>query len=215
MNCVELQRLLPDIMEDGRTAEQAAHLQSCAACSELISDLNLISQQARLLQASDEPSQRVWNSIEIALRAEGLIRQPRGLTLVPKPSRRWSPGWLMPAAAALMVTLAVVRYEHGPLKTQIAQAPAPATVATAELQPTDSPAFASDDEELLSAVSSISPATRSRYEADLQDVNSYIRDAEQSALAHPNDEAAQRYLMDAYEQKAMVYQLALDRTLQQ
>ena len=56
---------------------------------------------------------------------------------------------------------------------------------------------------------------RSRYEADLQDVNSYIRDAEQSALAHPNDEAAQRYVMDAYEQKAMVYQLALDRSVQQ
>ncbi len=213
MNCVELQRLLPDIMEDDRTGEQAAHLHSCAACSELVSDLNLISQQARLLQASDEPGPRVWNSIEIALRAEGLIRQPqRELTLVPKPSRRWSPGWLMPAAAALLVALAVVRYERGPARPQIAQSPA-APVTTAELRPADNPAIASDDAELLTAVSSSSPAMRSGYEADLRDVNAYIRDAQQSALAHPNDEAAQRYLMDAYEQKAMVYELAMDRPL--
>ena len=88
MNCVELQRLLPDIMEDGRTAEQAAHLQSCPECSGLVSDLKMISQQARLLQSIDEPSPRVWNSIEVALRAEGLIRPQGELSLVPPRPRR-------------------------------------------------------------------------------------------------------------------------------
>lgn len=44
-------------------------------------------------------------------------------------------------------------------------------------------------------------------------MNSYIRDAEQSARANPDDEEAQQYLMNAYEQKAMVYELAMDRSM--
>ena len=41
----------------------------------------------------------------------------------------------------------------------------------------------------------------------------YIRDAEQTVQNDPNDEEAQRSLMAAYEQKAMVYEMALDRSL--
>jgi hypothetical protein len=44
-------------------------------------------------------------------------------------------------------------------------------------------------------------------------VNSYIRDAEKSVETNPNDAEAQRYLMDAYDQKAMVYEMALNRSL--
>jgi len=44
-------------------------------------------------------------------------------------------------------------------------------------------------------------------------VNEYIRDAEESAQADPNDEEAQQSLMDAYEQRAMVYDMALDRSM--
>jgi len=76
MNCVELQRSLAEI-EDGSSAEQRAHLRICPECSALMADLNLISSSARQLQAVEEPSPRVWNSLEIALRQEGLIRRPR------------------------------------------------------------------------------------------------------------------------------------------
>ena len=71
MNCAELQRVLPDIMEGDRTVEQEAHLRSCSACFDLVSDLNAIAGGARLLRESDEPSLRVWNSIETVLRREG------------------------------------------------------------------------------------------------------------------------------------------------
>jgi hypothetical protein len=47
----------------------------------------------------------------------------------------------------------------------------------------------------------------------LRAVNAYIRDAELTARSNPNDEIAQRYLMNAYEQRAMVYHMALDRSL--
>ena len=69
MNCVELQNSLAEV-GDGSTVEQRAHLQECPACSTLLKELDMIVAAAGRLQAADEPSPRVWNSIEIALRQE-------------------------------------------------------------------------------------------------------------------------------------------------
>jgi hypothetical protein len=52
-----------------------------------------------------------------------------------------------------------------------------------------------------------------QYASNLQNVNAYIKDAEESAQADPNDEEAQQIVMDAYEQRANVYEMALDRSL--
>jgi len=70
MNCVELQASLAEI-EDVRSADQRAHLKTCPECSSLVAELNLIASTAIELRAAQEPSPRVWNSIEIALRQEG------------------------------------------------------------------------------------------------------------------------------------------------
>ena len=66
---------------------------------------------------------------------------------------------------------------------------------------------------MLAAVASRSPAMQAQYASNLQNVNAYIRDAEESAQADPNDEEAQQIVMDAYEQRAAVYEMALDRSL--
>jgi hypothetical protein len=212
MNCEKLQRELPDIMDGTPTTEQDAHLKSCPTCSGLLSDLALISEEARLLRESEEPSPRVWNAIEIALREEGLIHQPRREPAVSLP-RRWSPGWMLPVAVAFLLTIGVARYRMPPSQpAQVAQRAAP-PVETASLQhPAGQPAQ-TDDEQLLEVVGSRSPALRADYAADLKNVDAYIRDAEESAHTNPNDEEAQRYLMGAYEQKAMVYEMALNRSL--
>ena len=57
------------------------------------------------------------------------------------------------------------------------------------------------------------PMMRAAYESNLKDVNNYIRDAQESVNADPNDEEAQQALMDAYGQKSMIYEMALDRSL--
>ena len=67
MNCVELQKSLAEA-EDGSSLEQRAHLRACPSCSALVRELNQIVAAAGRLQATDEPSPRVWNSIEFALR---------------------------------------------------------------------------------------------------------------------------------------------------
>ncbi len=213
MNCAEFQRVLPGMLEGGSNAEQERHLHSCPECSELVSDLNAISQQAKRLRACEEPSPRVWNSIEMALRQEGLIGQPqREPFLVSARPRRWRMAWLAPVTAAVLAVLGVMVYERG-AQRQAEQQPTARENAPASLAANINLASVSDDQQLLEMVGTRSPALRADYESNLQNVNAYIRDAEESAKANPNDEEAQQSLMDAYQQRTMVYAMALDRSL--
>ncbi len=207
MNCAEFQRILPDIIDEGHTPEQEAHLRSCYICSNLISDLTAISKEAQLLQASEEPNPRVWNSIEIALRREGLIRQPLRDSEVPPPSRRWNLAWLVPVAAALLVAFGIITYQRG-MSRQTAQQPPVTPVSESSLAPSSG-----DDQVLLEALGTHSPTMREAYETNLRNVNAYIHDAEDQANADPNDEEARQSLMNAYQEKAMVYEMALNRSL--
>jgi hypothetical protein len=213
MNCLQFQEILPDVIDGGRNAEQEAHLHSCPECSSLVADLTLITSEARQLQEFADPAPRVWNSIEIALRQEGLIREPRlGPTLLPAVKRRWSLGWLAPVAVMALLAFGVFVYERGAREPQpVAQSPSVAAPAlTARSQKTTS---TNEDQQLLEAVASRSPTMQAAYASNLQNVNAYIRDAEASAQADPNDEEAQQVVMDAYEQRATIYEMALDRSL--
>jgi len=214
MTCNEFVRVLPEL-EGGHTIEQQQHLRTCPRCAELVAELNAITEQARLLRTAEleEPSPRVWNSIEIALRQEGLIREPQPAVVSARLSPRRRLAWLVPAMAALLVVLGLLVYEKGGVQPQVATAPVPvatsdvASVATADSMPPE-------EQQLLSLVEARTPALRQSFESDLRAVDSYIRDAEQSARNNPNDEIAQQHLMNAYEQRAMVYEMALDRNLQ-
>jgi hypothetical protein len=217
MNCVQFQEILPEVFEGGRTAEQESHLKSCPMCSGLVADLDLIAREARQLQEVAEPGQRVWNSIEFALRQEGIIRDPRlGPSLVPAKPRRWSMAWLAPVAALVLVAVGIVIYQRGSRDSRLAahlDTTTPSLVAILPNSQKPSNVSDSEDDQLLAAVASRSPAMQAQYASNLQNVNAYIKDAEESAQADPNDEEAQQIVMDAYEQRATVYEMALDRSL--
>src|SRR5881394_2857048 len=114
MNCVEFESDLPELLEGVHTSEQQAHLDSCPACSSLLSDLNLISSQAKSLLAADEPQPAVWNALEARLRSEGLIRdsEPPPVPVPFKESflHRWRATWLIPVAAALALVAGLKLY---------------------------------------------------------------------------------------------------------
>lgn len=74
MNCADFQRDLPLIIDAGGTAEQDEHLQTCAVCHDLVSDLRYIAEQAKLLVPMHEPSPKVWDGIEEKLKVEGLMK---------------------------------------------------------------------------------------------------------------------------------------------
>lgn len=217
MNCAEFQESLPEAFESGRTAEQDLHLKSCSTCSSLVADLDLIAREARQLQESAEPNPRVWNSIEIVLRQEGIIRDPYlGPSLVPARAQRWNMAWLAPVAAMVLVAFGIVIFQRGSTDSRLSAhldttaSALPAALSTSQKTPAVNN---NDDDQVLAAVASRSPAMQAQYASNLQNVNAYIKDAEASAQADPNDEEAQQIVMDAYEQRAAVYEMALDRSL--
>jgi len=263
MTCLEVQRALPEFLDDAPDVaiqtDFEAHLKSCPDCSDLVSDLKLISSEARQLATSEEPAPRVWARIAADLRAEGLIREPgsTGPILVPtSPRRRWSAWWLAPVAAALVAAGSyVVNHKATPqlAKQQApatpvtspavtspapetpavppasAPAPAPEQLAQKSAKPTEvvgssagasagsaiapavEPEASAEDQQFLSEVSTRAPSMRATYENQLRAVNADIRETQAYVDQNPGDVDARQHLMDAYEQKALLYQIALDR----
>ncbi len=183
------------------------HVYFCPECAGVLGDLNEIIEQARLLQASDEPSPRIWNSIEIALRNEGVVHQGapavQSARLIPP---RWRLAWVVPAAALAMLILGTVLFQRGSEPHQVAVGSSVAPISA-------DPSLRADELELVRAVGERTPALKAGYEADLKVVDAYISDAEQSAKANPQDEVAQQYLRGAYDQRAMIYEMAMNRSI--
>jgi len=274
MNCVDLQRSLAGVEDLGapeetlqRTSgvtsglawEEQAHLKTCAACSALVAELDLIASSALKLRASDEPSPRVWDSIATALRREGLIRPQASrpfvvptsvvpTSVVPRAvassrvsslsiaasaasSRGFSSfaagwgwkGWLVPAAAVILIATGFFVNQRS-LVHQLAKhiAPAstsaPAAGAVAARNVTN-PNLAGvnlgglNDDDLLQEIKNQAPELRAQYVDNLRNANEYIRDAQSSVDANPNDEESRRSLLEAYQQKAMLFEMAMDRSL--
>jgi hypothetical protein len=208
MTCAEFERGLPDYLEGPGNSEMRSHAAGCEACSELTQSLQAIVTEGKTLRAADEPSPRVWNSIEISLRQEGLIRQPQpvhqGLHL-PSFARRWGmAGWLVPALGAAILAAFVLTNPH-PAGERTAKLPGQTQVVR-DLSP--------DDQAMMQEVAARAPMMTTAYETNLNSVNQYIRDAQAIVDANPNDDEAQRSLMEAYEQKSMLNEIALDRSLQ-
>jgi Putative zinc-finger len=263
MTCAEVERALPEFLDDAPDVaiqtDFEAHLRSCPDCSDLVSDLKLISSEARQLATSEEPAPRVWARLAAELRAEGLIREPesgRPILVPTSPRRRWSAWWLAPVAAALVAASSyVVNHKPTqPLAKQQAPAtpltspamtspapeapavashpvttPAPQQLAQTSAKRTDNvgpsvgpaagsaiasavePEPSAEDQQFLSAVSTLAPSTRATYESQLQAVNADIRESQAYLDRNPGDADARQHLMDAYQQKALLYQIALDR----
>jgi hypothetical protein len=153
----------------------------------------------------------VWNSIEIALRQEGLIRPQRpSRSLLPSFSSPWGwSRWLVPAAATLLVVIGIYIRQHS-ASQQVAQT----VVLPAVVEPVSDVAIAGlNDDDLLQEISAQAPAMRQEYADNLRHVNEYIHDAKDIVASNPNDEEARRSLMEAYQEKAMLFELAMDRSL--
>jgi hypothetical protein len=243
MNCVDLQRSLAGV-EDRSTAEEQVHLKTCAACATLVAELELIASSALELRATEDPSPRVWNSIAIALRQEGLIRpqairtetkrpfvvskpgSPRGvpsdgIAASAAASRSFSSftagwgwrGWLVPAAAVLLVAVGFFVNQRS-LVHQLAQHIAPSTTKAPAAANTNLvvPNLAGlNDDDLMQEIQNQSPELRAQYVDNLRSANEYIRDAQSVVDANPNDEESRRSLLEAYQQKAMLFEMAMDR----
>jgi len=265
MTCSDVQRVLPELFDEAPDREFSTafedHVQACADCSDLLSDLRLIANEARQLAASEEPAPRVWAHIAAQLRQEGIIHEPqpepiRRPVLVPSSTRhsRWSAWWLAPITACLLAAGAyVISHKPAPqvaLQTQPAAVKVPSAATTAVIptpnvpattasakntvsvppaqtssQPAVDPAEgvesaansevgprpSAEDQQFLSMVSTRAPSLRATYESQLQTVDADIREVQRYLARNPSDADARQELMDAYQKKSLLYQIALDR----
>jgi len=204
MNCHEFQKDLPEIIEGGGTDEQKKHLASCPVCADLVQDLKYIAEQAKLLVPMEDPSPRVWAGIERSLKQEGLWpahggpANPRPF-LVPQRARLAWP--MMAAVAVIVVAIFAGYYSRNTTGPGSTVAGSSVVSSAGVLEP--------DDQQLIHSVSTRGAATSDSYRKNLEDVNAYIADAKKWVEAHPDDADAREALMQAYQQKQMLYQMAI------
>ena len=74
-----------------------------------------------------------------------------------------------------------------------------------------SPPASAEDQQFLGEVSTRAPSMRTTYENQLRAVNAEIVETQAYIKRNPGDLDARQHLMEVYQQKAMLYQMALDR----
>ena len=70
MTCQEFQAHLPELIGSGEDAGSHPHVLSCNLCRTLLSELETIAEAARQLFPVEEPSDRVWDQIQSAIKQE-------------------------------------------------------------------------------------------------------------------------------------------------
>ncbi len=197
MTCAEFQKVLPYIIESGGNPQEEEHLQTCPVCADLVADLKYIAEQAKLLVPMEEPAPRVWEGIQKELQREGLVR--------PVGARRGLLGpSLAGAVAVLLILSGVFLYQKGVSRPR---------QDAASIQPIPSASASTDDEQLLEAVAARNPEMKDSYAENLKHVNAYISDAQRSVEQNPDDPDARQSLLQAYDQKALLYEVALSEAL--
>jgi hypothetical protein len=215
MTCAEFQAVLPYIIDNGGDAAQQEHLRNCAVCSDLVADLKYIAEQAKLLVPMMEPSAKVWDGIRSSLQREGLVKNsPRRSLLSSTAVSRWGPAtWLIPVAAALFLAVGLFYYQNrvaSPAVTAEMQTSSGSETTGAAAVPVQFAAMSdAQDQQVLSDVAAHAPALSQAYQEGLQRVNAYIADERTLVASNPDDEQSRRALLEAYQQKAMLYNMAM------
>ncbi|MBZ5628947.1 MAG: hypothetical protein LAO06_08780 [Acidobacteriia bacterium] len=201
MNCAEFQKVLPYIIETGGNTEEERHLRECLVCSDLVEDLKYIVEQAKLLVPMEDPSPRVWEEIKASLEREGRIKRARlkGRLLGPIP-------WIGALGAIILVAFAAFLVERG--RQQQASASVENTTPPLQTISLNTVPTEQDDEQLLQQVAASRPSSASAYQSNLDQVNASIADAKRTLEQNPDDEDARQSLIRAYQQKALLYELA-------
>jgi hypothetical protein len=115
-------------------------------------------------------------------------------------------------AAALFLAVGLFYYQNrvtSPPTSAEVQAPG-AEEASAPAVPLQFAAMSeTQDRQVLSEIAAHAPALSQAYQEGLQRVNAYIADARTQVASNPDDEQSRRALLEAYQQKAMLYNMAM------
>ena len=201
-------------MGEGLPADAAAHLNDCARCHALVADFEAIQAAARHLVVEAETPAHIWLALRAQLESEGLIRTPH--PAVAPAAGGWLENWwealsrpslagvylaLLLAAAVLVSLVGQLRQSH-PTTPVVALQPAPTSLDTQ---------LASEESRTVQAIHQHDPAVTASLRANLDIVDNFIALCEKSVRDEPQNEAAREYLYGAYQQKAELLAMVMDR----
>jgi len=183
-----------------------AHLAGCSSCQGLVADLTAIVATAHLLPAEVEPPLRVWTRLRAQLEEEGLIKGAKTRTAW---RRRFSELFgaraLATAGVGALVVAAVVLQMRPP-----ASHPTEAR-NTYENYDDTSLTLSNDEAHLPSMQLAGSSKVDVALRQNLDIVDKFIVDCEQRIKEQPGDELARDYLTGAYQQKAELLSVMMER----
>ena len=211
MQCHEFEQVLEQQETHQLAADAAAHLSACGPCQTLVADLDAIQAAARQLAAVEaEPAEQVWLTVRAQLEAEGLIRTPEKAAQ----SSGWLGAWLgvlpRPALAgaylSLLLAAAVLIGTQGYLRPlQVKPSDAPPMTAALDSQ------LSTVERRAVSALHQHDPAVTASLRQNLDIVDNFIALCEKSVRDEPESGLAREYLYGAYQQKAELLAMMVDR----
>jgi hypothetical protein len=183
-----------------------AHLAGCNSCKNFIADLTAIVATAHLLPVEVEPPRRVWTSLRAQLEEEGIIRSAERRSWWANFSELFRPRVLATSAVGLLIAAAVALQLQRPT-TQ----PTEARNAYDNLYQDTSLTLDNDEARLpamqLAGNSGVDVSLRQ----NLDIVDQFIADCEQRVKEQPQDDLAREYLTGAYQQKAELISVMMER----
>lgn len=183
-----------------------AHLAGCSSCQHLVADLTAIVATAHLLPAEVEPPRRVWTSLRAQLEQEGVIHAPGRHAWWPNFSEFFRPRVLATSAIGLLIlAAAALQFPRS------ANQPTEARNAYDTLYQDTSLTLNNDEARLpalqLAGGTNVDVSLRQ----NLDIVDKFIVDCEQRVKEEPQDELAREYLSGAYQQKAELISVMMER----
>jgi hypothetical protein len=183
-----------------------AHLVGCNSCRNLIADLTAIIATAHLLPAEVEPPPRVWTSLRTQLEQEGIIRSATPHSWWLGFSDFFRPRMLATAAVGLLiVAAAALQLQRSPTQ------PNEARNVYDDLYQDTSLTLDNDEAHLPAMQLAGSSGVDVSLRQNLDIVDKFIIDCEQRIKQQPHDDLAREYLTGAYQQKAELISVMMER----
>jgi hypothetical protein len=183
-----------------------SHLTGCNSCRNLIADLTAIVATAHLLPAEVDPPRRVWTSLRSQLEAEGIIRDPAQHSWWTRFSDLFQTRVLATSAVGLLIIAAAALQ----LQRSSSQ-PTEARNAYDTMYQDTSLNLNNDEAHLPAMQLAGSSGVDISLRQNLDIVDKFIVDCEQRVKEQPQDDLARDYLTGAYQQKAELISVMMER----
>jgi hypothetical protein len=183
-----------------------AHLAGCSSCQSFIADLTAIVATAHLFPAEVDPPARVWTSLRMQLEEEGIIRSAGHHSFWRGFSEFFRPRLLATAAVGLLILAAAALQFQRPTAQ-----PTEARNTYDSVYQDTSLTLSNDEAHLPSGPLVGNSGVDVSLRQNLDIVDKFIVDCEQRVKENPQDDLTREYLTGAYQQKAELISVMMDR----